>query len=606
MAGISAIKKQNGLLDKSTYLNEILNNLNYLSSYSSKVALMKDNIFLGWNKYSEYPVKVFESGDLQIIIEGKIYNKSYNTVEQELYKLINNLSELSLKNWLLTNDGEFVVFAFNNKTNTLIVFNDILGRIPLYFLKKENEIVISRFFRFINDFENNLAFDKTGMGEFLLFGYLLNDRTLYKNIQQMRPATLIVANDNEVSINIVNNFNFEERKYRDKDFKEIIRDLSELFSQACINRCNNGNNSNLIALTGGMDSRTIAACMATNKIPFQTTTMVFENKAEKEETKIAKQISDIFKVEWTPININPPIGNDLDTLLKLKEGMSYLATAFLLPFYRQIQDKFGGDINLITGDKGDKVILSFDNPIPKCSSNEELSAYILGEHSMINIAEVSSILKVHQDDILNDLLNLLNTYPENDFSQKYIHYRSIEKSHKLAYQGEDRHRKFIWTYGPLSSFPFVHYLFNCSDKSKKMHKLFIALLESFSPEAAGVFYTNFKSPITSLRSKLFMLGVYYVYPKINNNFRSKIKSIFFGGNPVISNQDSIIFRSIVEQLNNTDAIHDYFKINNASGLKDYRNIMVQSVFTLTSLIDNTYSNNSIVNKYSNAVFDHMN
>ena len=79
--------------------------------------------------------------------------------------------------------------------------------------------------------------------------------------------------------------------------------------------------------------------------------------------------------------------------------MSYLATAFLLPFYRQVQDKFGSDINLITGDKGDKVILSLDNPIPKCSSNEELSAYILGEHSMINIAEVSSILKVHQDDI---------------------------------------------------------------------------------------------------------------------------------------------------------------------------------------------------------------
>ena len=94
------------------------------------------------------------------------------------YKLINRSSEIALKNWLLTIDGEFVVFAFNNKTNTLIVFNDILGRIPIYFLKKENEIVISRFFRFINDFENNLAFDNTGLGEFLLFGYLLGDKAI--------------------------------------------------------------------------------------------------------------------------------------------------------------------------------------------------------------------------------------------------------------------------------------------------------------------------------------------------------------------------------------------------------------------------------------------
>ena len=96
---------------------------------------------------------------------------------------------------------------------------------------------------------------------------------------------------------------------------------------------------------------------------------------------------------------------------------------------------------------------------------------------------------------------------------------------------------FAWTYRPVNLVPFVQYLFNCSDKYKKMHKLFIALLKSFSPDAASVFYTNFKSPITSLRSKFFMLGVYYVYPKINDNLRSKIKSIFFGGNPVISNKN---------------------------------------------------------------------
>ena len=605
MAGISLIKKQDGLLEKSSSLNEILNNLNYLQSYSSNTVLMNDKIFLGWNKYSEYPIKIIETGDLKIIIEGRIYNKSELTIENEIVNLVENISESLLKSWLLSVDGDFVIYSYNIKTNTLIVFNDILGRIPLYFRKREKEIIISRFFRFITDFENNVEFDKTGMGEFLLFGYLLGNRTLYNNVQQMRPATLIIATDNEVLVKVINNFNFEDRKYRDKNFKEMVSDLSELFSQACVNRCNNGN-SNLIALTGGMDSRTIAACMAKNKIPFKTTTMVFENKAEKEETKIAKQVSEIFNAQWTPIHISPPNGKDIDTLLKLKEGMSYLATAFLLPFYRQIFEKFGNNINLITGDKGDKVILSFDNPIPKCSSDEELAAYILGEHAMISIAEVSSILNVHKDEILNDLFNLLNSYPEKDFTQKYIHYRSIEKSHKLAYQGEDRHRKYIWTYGPLSSFPFVNYLFNCSDESKKMHKLFIALLESFSPEAAQIFYTNFKSPITSLRSKFFMAGVYYVYPRISNSNRSKIKSIFFGGNPVINNQNSIIFQSIESQLKNSDAIHEYFKINDASALKDYRNIIVQSVFTLTSLIDNTYSRESIISKNLDKIFDHMN
>ena len=46
--------------------------------------MIKDNIFLGWNKYSEYPIKVYESGDLQIIIEGEIDRESENNVEQIL------------------------------------------------------------------------------------------------------------------------------------------------------------------------------------------------------------------------------------------------------------------------------------------------------------------------------------------------------------------------------------------------------------------------------------------------------------------------------------------------------------------------------------------
>ncbi len=608
MAGISIIKTKDGLLNKKARINEILNSLNYLNSYSSNTYFLADNIFIGWNKYNEYPVKTFENETHQFTIEGRIYNKSESIIENELRNLFNKFSEQLLKDWLFSLDGDFIIAVYDKKRKKLFAFNDLLARIPIYYKINKNEILISRYFRFITELVDNTSdaeiFDNVGFGEFMLFGFLLGERTLFRNIKQMKPATLITADDSGVSVKIINNFDFENREHKNKNFKEIIVDLSNLLSQSCFDRCNN-KNLNLIALSGGMDSRTIAACMAKNKIQFKAVTMISKSEIEKEEVKTAQQISSFLNAEWNLIKLTPPVGHDINTLLNLKEGMNYLATAFLLPFYNEVNRMYGSNINLITGDKGDKATLTIDNPINKCSNQNELVHFITGEHSMgLNIDEVCSIVNVKKEDILHDLNDLLSSYPEKDLSQKYIHFRVIEKSHKLAFQGEDRHRKFFWTYCPLTSTPFVVYLFNCPDRIKKMHKLFTALLKSFSTEIANTPYTDFKAPITSLRGKLFMAGVYYVYPKISYKLRGNIKNFFFGLNPLLD-EKNIFYKCINEQLNNTEQIHKYLKIENASQLNKYRNIILQSVFTLTSLVDGIYSNKSILNNYSNQVFDQM-
>ena len=603
MAGITTIITAGGLTEKSSELKEILNSLNYLASYYSETLLLNDNIFIGWNKYDEYPIFNFETEDFLFVIEGKIYNQSNSFLEKELPKIFQSASDDLRKNWLLKVDGDFIIYAYNKKTKSLNVLNDLLGRLPVYYKKINDQLIISRYIKFITSFENQTVFDKTGLGEYLIFGYLLGERTLFKDIKQLRPSSFITYTNSKFTNESVYTFNFENRQNSNKTSKEMVNDLHDLFSNACVNRVSNGK-QNLLALTGGMDSRIIAACLAKNNIVFKTTTMIFKNEAEKEEATIAKEISQLLNADWNPSYIYPPSGKDVYTLLKLKEGMNYLATSFLLPFYKQITERYGNNINLITGDKGDKTTLSYDNPIPKCSNLNDLMNYILGEHGMVSLDEVTQLIDVHKDDILNDLSNLLNSYPEKDFAQKYSHYRGIEKSHKLAFQGEDRHRRFFWTYEPITSSPFVHYFFNCPDKAKKMHKLFTPLLESFSQEAAGVVYTNFKSPINSIRAKLFMAAVYYIYPKFSNKLRTDIKRLFFGGNPLISGE-SIFFKSIEQQLHNSEQIKDYFKINDSLQLKNYRHILLQSFFSLTSLIDDAYADKSILEQNLDEVFDHM-
>ncbi len=604
MAGLSIIRGSNGLLKTSNVYNNILNSLNYLENNVSQVYLTNNNTFIGWNKYDEYPIYSFETNLVHVIIEGKVYNKSPGILERELTQLANNFSDEVLKNWLIQADGDFLIYILNKKSNELIIFNDILGRLPIYYKKFNEGIIISRFPRFITEVSGEVKFDKIGMGEFLLLGYLLGDRTLFYDIKQLRPGSFILVNDSEVLIKTVNNFNFDFRTNEYKPFKQIIGEVSQLFSQGVLNRLNN-NKLNLIALSSGLDSRTVAACLTKNKIPFETATMVFRNGAAREEIDIAQEISKLFNAKWHTFVLDPPKGRDIRTLLNLKEGMNYLAAACLLPFYHQLNQQFGGKINFITGDKGDKVTLSFDNPVYGLRSKDQLIEYIIGEHSMFSLEQVCSLLDVSKEDILQDLASLLESYPENSLNNKYIHFRAIEKSHKLAFQADDRHKRYYWSYCPLTSSPFVIYLFNCSNETKKMHRLFTALLQSYSNEAADVIYTNFKAPITSLKAKLFMASVYYLYPKVSYKLRNDLKNVFFGGNPVI-NRDSIFYKCIDEQFRNSINIANYFRISDSSSLKSYRMVLLQCFFTLTSLIDEYSSKNNVLNNHLEDIFDHMN
>jgi hypothetical protein len=342
--------------------------------------------------------------------------------------------------------------------------------------------------------------------------------------------------------------------------------------------------------------------MAANNIPFSTITMT--NKGSAKENETAQQVAGLFKAEWNPTIVDPPTGKDFYSLLKLKEGMNNLSTATLLPFYVQLQKKYGYNINFITGDRGDKMILQYDNPIKKCSNIHDLLNYILDEHSAINIDEVCLLVNIHKDDLLNGIIELLKSFPEQSYSQKYIHLRAIEKSHKLAFQGEDRLRKYFWTYSLLTSIPFVLYLFNCSDKAKKMHKLFVALLESYSKEAANITYVNYKSPLISIRAKLFMAGVYYIYPRTNYKIRSNKKNIFFAHNLI--NKESLFYKCIDEQLKNNTNISDHLKIKESSQLGNFHLNTLLSIFTLTSLIDDLYSKDCILKKYFTDEFIYAN
>src|SRR5690606_36723908 len=96
-----------------------------------------------------------------------------------------------LKNWLLSADGDFIIVIIDTQNNYLYLFNDIFGRLPLYFQSGETGVSISRYLGFIANLDSEHEFDKAALSQYFVFGYMLGRRTLFKKINHLRPASFL-------------------------------------------------------------------------------------------------------------------------------------------------------------------------------------------------------------------------------------------------------------------------------------------------------------------------------------------------------------------------------------------------------------------------------
>jgi asparagine synthase (glutamine-hydrolysing) len=600
MPGISLVYKKN--TEVLPDYKSLLDSLNHLPYYHSEVLLNNNNCFVGSNGYDAYPIVKFKIREYDIILEGKIYNRTINEIKDQLDKLLSEshfgYSYDRLARWILDSDGEFIIYMISD--NSILIFNDVFGRLPLYYFEDANKLMVSRSLNFIVKCSNKVKMDSMAISQFLLLGYMLGVRTLIENVKQLRPITLLKYSNGKSEITPLYNFNFDQKDNLNKTSQDTLLELKELFSLSCRNRYR-GNDENIVTLSGGLDSRLVASAMYDNKIPFKAATMVYQNGYATEEIGIAEKLCNIYKVKLDKIQVIPPKGAQVLELLKLKEGMNSLATSPIIPFYYELINTYKKYLTYITGDNGDKIIFTLDRPPINFKAIDNLVQFVLNENSVIPVGSITQITGITKEEISEEIKTILLNFPEKNLFQKYVHLRSIEKPFKYAFQGEDRHRSYFWNSSPFWTYGFFNYLMNCSDLSKKKHRIFAGLLNSYSKEATDLTYTNFHSSVNSIKGKIFMNMVYNIYPLIPTLGKKILKNNFFKGNPKVD--DNFMLYSIMNaQKDKTSEISSYINTDKLMDL-GLNKVSVYNLFTVTSAIEYLLINNSSLQNYSNNEFN---
>jgi asparagine synthase (glutamine-hydrolysing) len=561
--------------------------------------------------YDEYPFYEFKNEKYTIFIEGRIYNKSAQEIRRSLFTILDEIFQTNKKNydpilkWIQHVDGEIIVYAQDKKTKQIIVFNDYLGRLPIYYNIGNNNIIISRSLKYIILSTGSKAFSKHSIAQYLLFGYSLSDNTLFSDIKHLKPSSLIhiTPNNNNITVNKIKVMNYSEKIINYGNQRDHVEHLSKLFADGCKNRSFE-NYPVILSLSGGLDSRIVAGGLYKSNIEFNSTTLQDPWKVNNEEgileVKIAKEVAIATKSIPTIVKGELARGKDFIDMLNYKDGTNHLGFSYLLRYLNNVQNKFGSKIVFFTGDGGDKVI-KYQLPSGKLNSYSDLLNYIIKIHKRFNLANVSKLTGIKEDELQESIVEYLKSYPEKKFKDKYIHFIFNERVHNWLFEGEDRNRHFFWSVTPFYSLDFFLASMETPHKMKKRNKLYIDILNALMPKLNDIVYANLKWPVNSIKSKTFLFTK-DIYNTLPNNYRSSIRKAFKKESELNNNNNETIDLLKEQIINNEELFENYLNLDSIYKYNQFNSDELKMMLNLVSTMEHLTKSNITLENYLGTEF----
>lgn len=259
----------------------------------------KCNIFA----YRSKDKDIFDDKDILLIFQGNLFDNNSNKKNShyifDLYIKHKNLDFIKNLN------GSFNLLIWNRIENKLYLATDKCGSRPLYSYLKNNIFIfgnrISQICQFLN---KNLNINWKAWGQYLTFRFTLGENTFYKDITYISNGTIYEINYNHgLDVQVKRYWDFSEIEIDNiRSFDQKVSQGAEIFKNVFSNLASKlDNQKNIIALSGGFDSRSIVSGLVkfSNFKNFDTVTTLHPCGSEKE---IVEDICNHLKIKNIYIN----------------------------------------------------------------------------------------------------------------------------------------------------------------------------------------------------------------------------------------------------------------------------------------------------------------
>ncbi len=303
--------------------------------------------------------------DIGLVFNGAIYNfralraeleeKGYKFKSQtDTEVLIYGYREWGIDQLVAKIQGMFAIGLWDERRKTLFLVRDRLGVKPLAFAVKDKEIAFASTVRALKTAGCGGDLDKQGIAEYLEFGFLTDENSIYKGIKKVAAGEIVEWYNGKI----------KRRKYWDLppiatansiSFDEAVEETERLFLQAVEKRLQADVPIGAL-LSGGIDSSLV--CWAIGKLGGDVTAFTVGTPNDAlDETNVAAQTAKLLGIKHQILEFTSEKSPNISELVEAYPEPFACASALgMLEISREV--KRSATV-LLTGDGGDDIFLGY-------------------------------------------------------------------------------------------------------------------------------------------------------------------------------------------------------------------------------------------------------
>ena len=308
---------------------ETLNHLDYHVEKHIKDRVHLAKLHLGYVNNS--PQRVFSKDKrYAIMMIGEIF--SYKNIEADQ---INNDAEFFLTKWMQNGskclaqmNGHYAVSIYDFSEKRLILISDRFGTRPVYYRHDNDRFMFAPEVKplLLADFQKEINFES--VSDLFHFGHLFGYKTLFKGISQLPEASCLVFCDGKVEIQRYWDYPYDEdvyikQKFSKKEADLYTEEMQESMSTALKRQVIRNKEDILLSLSGGLDSRYVAAL--SDKLLVRPLVAFTMGEPNSEDVIYAKMVSQKLSIQHQYFQIKPDdIWKDARFFAAVADGMSVI------------------------------------------------------------------------------------------------------------------------------------------------------------------------------------------------------------------------------------------------------------------------------------------
>jgi asparagine synthase (glutamine-hydrolysing) len=248
-------------------------------------------------------------------------------------------------------NGLFSVAIYDKEQEIAVVANDRYGYFPLFYAQGPERLTFASEVKTVVEGSGiDPIMNENAIPEFFAFSFLLGEKTFFDSVKKVPPANLMIYDKASDQLQSQQYWDFSLKKYdATLPLTTYLTEFNELMKQSVERRVKDRDRIGIF-LSGGLDSRTIAAFVSETKTPAVTFTFGVRGC---EEEKVASEVSEILGMEHHFLEIPSSfISENAQYIAYAGDGQIRIRDSHFLSLLRKVQDyvntvllgTFGGDL----------------------------------------------------------------------------------------------------------------------------------------------------------------------------------------------------------------------------------------------------------------------